>query len=84
MVEIDDPRTLSTAEHDALMQRCRKANMAIYVSKLGDISGTDIPRGFGSHFGLEHLDHNRGAEEDAVNRAYSAGRCPAFTLHSLY
>ncbi|MBA1333083.1 taurine catabolism dioxygenase TauD, partial [Candidatus Endoriftia persephone str. Guaymas] len=22
VVEIDDPRTLSTAEHDALMQRC--------------------------------------------------------------
>ncbi|MCP3866733.1 MAG: TauD/TfdA family dioxygenase [Gammaproteobacteria bacterium] len=66
VVEVDDPRKLSDVEHDALMERCRKANMAIYVSKLGDISGTDIPRGFGSHFGLEHIDHNRGAEEDAV------------------
>ncbi len=66
VVEVDDPRTLSDAEHDALMERCRKANMAIYVSKLGDMSGTDIPRGFGNHFGLEHIDHNRGAEEDAV------------------
>ena len=66
LVEVDDPRALSAAEQDALMARCRKANMAIYVSRLGDTEGTDIPRGCGLHFGLEHLDHNRGAEADAV------------------
>lgn len=66
VVEVGDPRSLSDAEHDALMARCRKANMAIYVSTLGEAEGTDIPRGCGRHFGLEHLDHNRGAEADAV------------------
>jgi len=66
VVEVDDPRTLSRAEHDALMERCRKANMAIYVSRLGDLPGTDIPLGLGKHFGLEHIAHNPGAEQDAV------------------
>ncbi|HPE81977.1 MAG TPA: TauD/TfdA family dioxygenase, partial [Gammaproteobacteria bacterium] len=40
--------------------------MAIYVSTLGETEGTDIPRSCGRRFGLEHLDHNRGAEADAV------------------
>jgi len=66
VVEVDDPRTLTTAEQEALTARCRKANMAIYVSRLGETEGTDIPRGCGLHFGLLHLDHNRGAEADAV------------------
>jgi len=66
VVEVDDPRTLTDAEKEALMMCCRKANMAIYTSRLGDTEGTDIPRGCGLHFGLQHLDHNRGAEADAV------------------
>jgi hypothetical protein len=66
LVEVEDPRTLSAAEHAALMTRCQAANMAIYVSRLGETEGTDIPRGCGLQFGLRHLDHNRGAEADAV------------------
>lgn len=66
VVEVDDPRQLTPAQHDAILERCRKANMAIYVSKLGEQEGTDIPRGLGIQFGLNHLDYNRGAESDAV------------------
>jgi len=66
VVEVDDPRSLTVAEQEALMLRCRTANMAIYASRLGESEGTDIPRGCGLHFGLQHLDHNRGAEADAV------------------
>jgi hypothetical protein len=66
VVEVDDPRTLSAPELDALMSRCRRTNMAIYSSRLGETEGTDIARGCGLHFGLRHLDHNRGAEADAV------------------
>lgn len=66
VVEISDPRQLTDAEHDAILLRCRKANMAIYASELGDTSGTDIPLGLGHNFGLVNLDHNPGAEEDAV------------------
>jgi len=66
IVEIDDPRKLTQSQHDAILDRCKKYNMAVYISKLGDMEGTDIPRGIGSAFGLENLDHNRGAESDAV------------------
>lgn len=66
VVEINDPRRLTPAQHQAILERCRKANMAVYVSKLGDQEGTDIPRGLGAQFGLTHLDHNKGAEADAV------------------
>jgi hypothetical protein len=66
IVEIDDPRTLTPAEHQALLSRCKQSNMAIYVSNIGDELGTEIPRSLGSQFGLERLDHNRGAEKDAV------------------
>ena len=66
IVEIDDPRKLTQAQHDAILDRCKKYNMAVYISKLGDMEGTDIPRGIGSAFGLENLDYNRGAESDAV------------------
>jgi len=66
VVEVRDPRLLSGTEHAALLARCRRANMAIYVSRLGETEGTDIPRGCGRQFGLIHLDHNRGAEPDAV------------------
>jgi len=66
VVEVNDPRTLTEAEYAALLARCRTANMAIYVSRLGRLEGTDIPRGCGRQFGLVHLDHNRGAEADAV------------------
>lgn len=66
IVEVDDPRALSAAEHNALMARLRRTNMAIYVSRLGETEGTDIPRRCGHQFGLVHLDHNRGAEADAV------------------
>jgi hypothetical protein len=66
VVEVSDPRNVTDAEHEALLGRCRAANMAIYVSPLGKTRGTDIPRALGARFGLERLDHNLGAEADAV------------------
>lgn len=66
VVEIDDPRSLSNAEHGALLARCRRANMAVYVSKLGEREGTEIVRLCGQRFGLSRLDHNPGADADAV------------------
>lgn len=32
IVEVQDPRQLTPAEHGAILDRCRRANMAIYVS----------------------------------------------------
>ncbi len=65
VVEIRDPRTISNSEHEAVLERCRRCNMAIYSSQLLE-EGTHIPRAVGMRFGLNNINHNRGAEEDAV------------------
>ncbi|AGA33382.1 taurine catabolism dioxygenase [Thioalkalivibrio nitratireducens DSM 14787] len=66
LVEVEDPRALSPAEHEALLGRCRQSNMAVYASRLEETEGTEIPRRCGEQFGLFNLDHNRGAGADAV------------------
>ena len=66
VVEVDDPRHLTDAEFDAILDRCRRANMAIYVGKTGDDPDKLIPAELGARFGLHRLDHNRGADEDAI------------------
>ena len=66
VVEINDPRKLTQAEHQAILERCRRANMAIYVGRTGDDPDKGIPTQLGAAFGLQRLDHNRGADDDAV------------------
>ena len=66
VVEVRDPRNPSPAETAALLRICRKANMAIYRSRLGDVADKNIPRRFGAHFGLHHLDSNLLADEDSI------------------
>ena len=66
VVEIEDPRRLTDAEHAAILARCRRANMAIYVGRTGADPDKAIPADLGARFGLHHLDHNRGADEDAI------------------
>jgi hypothetical protein len=66
VVEINDPRQLTAAEHAAIVERCRVANMAIYISTSGDDPNKAIPTALGAQFGLQRLDHNTGADEDAI------------------
>jgi alpha-ketoglutarate-dependent taurine dioxygenase len=66
MVEVRDPRRLSDAEAEAIQARCRRWNMAVYLSAVGDEPDKDIPRLLGERFGLRRLDHNPGADEDAI------------------
>lgn len=66
IVEVRDPRQLSDAERQALIDRCRRANMAIYVSALGSDPDKRIPHRLGEQLGLGELDHNPGADEDAI------------------
>ena len=80
VVEISDPRRLTGAEHQALLDRCRKANMAIYLSPLGSEPDKDIVRLLGLRFGLERLDDNLGADEDAITSL----RVQADALHQGY
>lgn len=66
IVNIRDPRKLTAHERDSLLVRCRRANMAIYVSETGRDGDKAIPRKLGRQFGLEHLDTNMLADEDGI------------------
>jgi hypothetical protein len=66
VVEVRDPCRLTPAEHGAILDLCRRANMAIYAGPTGDDPNTHIIRDLGRQFGLERLDHNPGADEDAI------------------
>lgn len=66
VVEVADPRALTAAEHAEIVRLCRKANMAVYASRLGATADKDIPCRLGEQLGLTHLDHNLLADDDAV------------------
>ena len=44
LVEINDPRSLTQPEYQAILQVCQKTNMAVYASKTGTDPDKDIPR----------------------------------------
>ena len=66
IVEIKDPRRLTGAEFEALCERCRKTNMAIYAGPTGSDPDKAIPKSLGRQFGLTELDFNMGADDDGV------------------
>ena len=67
LVEVRDPRSLSPAERDALADRCRRANMAVYASGI-ESADKQIPRTLGRRFGLQRLDGNWLADGDGISR----------------
>jgi alpha-ketoglutarate-dependent taurine dioxygenase len=76
MVEVNDPLALTKAERDAILQRCGKANMAIYASNVR-AADKDILRLLGTQLGLRHLAGNWLADEDGISQvtvAAASGR----------
>ena len=67
VVEVRDPRSLSGAERQALLERCRRANMAIYASPTGGKPDKEIPRQLGLQLGLRDLDPNLLADDDGIS-----------------
>ena len=67
VVELADPRRLTSAERAALLARCGVANMALYASRTGDDPDKDIPRLLGRQLGLVSLDANRLADDDGIS-----------------
>ena len=67
VVEIDDPRKLTAAQHSKLAEILKKTNMAIYAGKTGDDPDKEIVRKLGLQFGLKRLDHNMCADGDAIS-----------------
>jgi len=80
IVEIQDPRHLTAAEGAAILDLCRRTNMAIYASRCGDDPDKEIPRLLGAQLGLIRLDQNMGADEDAI----SSLTVQSDTLHREY
>lgn len=66
IVEVRDPRALSKPEHDEMLARIRRCNMAIYASPLREADSA-IPRELGRQFGLDSLDANWLADEDGIS-----------------
>lgn len=65
IVEVNDPRALTAAEQAALLERCRRSNMAIYVTRKE--SGDDqMVRALAQQFGLTRLDANWLADDEGV------------------
>jgi len=75
-VEIRDPRALTGPERAALVERCRRANMAVYVSPVR-AADPELARALGRQLGLARLDRNFLADDDGISRvtvAAEAGR----------
>jgi len=65
-VDVRDPRALGAAERAALLDRCRRFNMAIYrAAVLGE--DRELPRRLGVQLGLRRIDANWLADEDGVS-----------------
>jgi len=66
IVEVADPLHLTVTEREALIARCKRANMAIYASGCRAASDADIPRHVGEQLGLRTLDVNYLADDDGI------------------
>jgi alpha-ketoglutarate-dependent taurine dioxygenase len=66
VVEVKDPCKLTPAEYTALLERCRKTNMAIYAGRTRDDPDKAIPTLLAEQFGLTRLDCNMGADDDGI------------------
>jgi len=67
VVEIGDPRSLSGAERNAILERVQRANMAIYASHAGGLADPEIPRRLGEQLGLLSLDKHYLADDDGIS-----------------
>ncbi len=66
VVEVADPLHLTGAERDALIERCARANMAVYASARTTVVAADLPRAIGRQLGLRTLDVNYLADDDGI------------------
>jgi alpha-ketoglutarate-dependent taurine dioxygenase len=76
MVDVEDPFRLSGREAEAILARCRKANMALYRLRGKQHTDKALVRALGRQFGLHRLDNNLCADNDNVTslRVMEAGR----------
>lgn len=63
IVEVNDPRHLTKAEHLMITALCVKTNMAIYAGNTGNNPDREIPSLLGRQFDLSSPDNNMGADD---------------------
>jgi len=73
VVDVADPRVLTEAERQALLDRIQRANMALYRSPVV-AEDKDLPRALGGQLGLSRLDANWLADEDGISRITVSGQ----------
>ncbi|MFV2061777.1 MAG: TauD/TfdA family dioxygenase [Gammaproteobacteria bacterium] len=66
VVEINDPRTLTSVEYHELLQVCCKTNMVIYASKTANDPDPEIPLSLGRRFVGQNLDNNWLADDTGL------------------
>jgi hypothetical protein len=66
LVEVADPLQLTDVERAALLERCSRANMAVYVSAPRADAANEITRRIGAQLGLHTLDVNYLADDDGI------------------
>ncbi len=66
IVELKDTLNMSDAEHQAILDRCKQSNMAIYIGNTGDDPAREIPHSVGQRFGLNNLNHNWLGDDDGL------------------
>jgi len=66
VVELKQTKSISASEQAAILERCKKNNMAIYKGNSGDDPDRAIPHYLGRCFGLKNLDHNWLGDEDGL------------------
>jgi len=66
VVRINKAAALTDLEHAAILERCRKTNLAIYEVTGGGKTDKPVIRAFGRQFGLVTLDMNLRADEDSI------------------
>lgn len=66
VVEVGDPQRLTAAERAALLERCARANMAVYAAPPRMHGAQDVLRAIGAQLGLHTLDVNYLADDDGI------------------
>lgn len=66
VVEVEDPAEITPAEHTAMLDRLRRANMVLYVTRHSRHAAKETLRRLGRRFGLNRLDSNLCADGDGL------------------
>ena len=67
LVEVDDPRQLSAAQRQRIIDLNARCNMAVYAGRTGSDPDKDIPRLLGQQLGLKTLDDHWLTDGDGIS-----------------